>query len=365
MRHARAHLLVTSIFLTLGLLAPAGLAAAQGAGAGGPEVEVIASGLRSPRGLAFDAHDALFVAESGAGGAGPCTAHPILGETCVGRTGAVTRIEDGDQERVVRGLPSIAGPTEALGPHDVAPAGGGKIYVSVGLGGAPELRAEFGPKGRRLGHLLLARVGGDRESVADLVDYEADSNPAGGPVDSNPFGLLRDGDETLVTDAGGNDLLSVDSDGDVSTVAVFPDRMVDFQGQQVPMNAVPTTVVEEDDDAYYVGQLTGFPFPVGGARVFGVEPGEDPEVYTGGFTNIIDIAFDDDGNLYVLEIAHNSLLAQNPEGALIKVDSDGTRSIVIDGLFFPGGVALDDDGHLYVTDCGICPTDGEVLHIIP
>src|ERR671914_1651240 len=193
MRHGRATRLATSTLLVLGLLAPASLAAAQGA-----DTEVIASGLRGPRGLAFGADDALFVAETGSGGAGPCTEHPILGEACVGRTGAVTRIEDGDQERVVRGLPSIAGPTEALGPHDVAPTGGGRIYVSVGLAGAPELRAEFGPKGRRLGHLLLANVGDDRESVADLVAYEADSNPAGGPIDSNPFGPLRDGDETLV-----------------------------------------------------------------------------------------------------------------------------------------------------------------------
>jgi sugar lactone lactonase YvrE len=67
----------------------------------------------------------------------------------------------------------------------------------------------------------------------------------------------------------------------------------------------------------------------------------------------------------VLEIAHNSLLAEGPEGAPIKVDSDGTRSIAIDELFFPGGVALEDDGDLYVTDCGICPTDGEFLHITP
>ena len=356
MRHGRATRLATSTLLVLGLLAPAGLAAAQGA-----ETEVIASGLRGPRGLAFGADDALFVAESGTGGAGPCTAHPILGEACVGRSGAVTRIEDGEQTRVVRGLPSIAGPTEALGPHDVAPAGGGKIYVSVGLAGAPELRSEFGAKGRRLGHLLLARFGGGRDSVADLVEFEAQSNPAGGPVDSNPFGVLKDGGEVLVADAGGNALLSVD-DGDVSTVAVFPDRLVDFQGQQVPMNAVPTTVVKGDDDAYYVGPLTGFPFPVGGARIFRVEPGEDPEVYAGGFTNIIDIAFDD-GDLYVLEIAHNSLLAEAPEGALIKVESNGDRSVVLDGLFFPGGVAVGDDGDVYVTNCGICPTDGEVLRV--
>jgi hypothetical protein len=36
------------------------------------------------------------------------------------------------------------------------------------------------------------------------------------------------------------------------------------------MQAVPTSVAVAPDGAYYVGQLTGFPFPVGGARVFRV-----------------------------------------------------------------------------------------------
>ena len=130
------------------------------------------------------------------------------------------------------------------------------------------------------------------------------------------------------------------------------------------MNAVPTTVVRGPDGAYYVGQLTGFPFPVGGARVFRVVPGERPEVYARGFTNIIDIAFGRDGSLYVLEIAHNSLLAESPEGALIRVRPGGKRSIVVDDLFFPSGLAIGSRGKLYVTNCGVCP-DGEVLRITP
>ncbi len=46
-------------------------------------------------------------------------------------------------------------------------------------------------------------------------------------------------------------------------------------------------------------------------------------MYADGFTNIIDLAFDDDGNLLVLEIAHNGLLTAfgngDCTGALIKV----------------------------------------------
>jgi hypothetical protein len=75
------------------------------------------------------------------------------------------------------------------------------------------------------------------------------------------------------------------------------------------MQAVPTSVTVGPDGAYYVGQLTGFPFPVGGARVFRVVPGHRPRVFARGFTNIIDIAFDRRGRLHVLEIAANGILA--------------------------------------------------------
>jgi sugar lactone lactonase YvrE len=88
-------------------------------------------------------------------------------------------------------------------------------------------------------------------------------------------------------------------------------------------------------------------------------------VYAGGFTNIIDIAFDEDGDLYVLEIAHNGILAEEPFGALIEVESDGSRSIVLDELFFPGGLAFDDRERLYVSNCGVCAGTGEVLRLNP
>jgi hypothetical protein len=141
--------------------------------------------------------------------------------------------------------------------------------------------------------------------------------------------------------------------------------MVDFWSGQIPMNAVPTTVVRGPGGDLFVGQLTGFPFPIGGARVYRIEKGGDPEIYADGFTNIIDIAFGRDGSLYVLEIAHNSLLAENPEGAVIKVHPAGAREIIADGLFFPGGLALGKKDELYVTNCGVCFDDGEVLRINP
>src|SRR5688572_25887205 len=72
---------------------------------------VIASGLDNPRGLAFGADGALYVAEAGRGGTSAlCAPDPGTGANrCYGPTGAVTRITGiGAQQRVVTGLPSIA-----------------------------------------------------------------------------------------------------------------------------------------------------------------------------------------------------------------------------------------------------------------
>ena len=76
------------------------------------------------------------------------------------------------------------------------------------------------------------------------------------------------------------------------------------------MNAVPTGVVDGRDGALYVSQLTGFPFPIGGAKVFRVDPRSGEfTTYASGFTNAMDLDFGRDGTLYVLEIDSDSLLA--------------------------------------------------------
>ena len=358
-----------TLLVGLGLMLPSQLVTARpGRQSAAPKVEVIAEGLSEPRGLSFGpGRRALYVAEAGEGGGGLCAAHPILGEACFGRSGAITKIDDEGTTTLVSGLGSIAGELEGLGPHDVS-VQGQRLVFTTGLAGTPALREEFGSFAEEaLGHLLSSESSSPRrggvKGIADLVAFEAAENPDGGPIDSNPFGVLASGEWTYVTDAGANALLRVSRKGQIQTVAVFPDRMVDFGDEQISMDAVPTTVVRGPGGHLYVGQLTGFPFPVGGARIFRINKHGDPQVYARGFTNIIDIAFGKHGTLYVLEIAHNSLLAAEPEGAVIRVLRNGNRRILADGLFFPGGLALGKGGALYVTNCGVCFDAGEVLRI--
>ncbi len=109
-----------------------------------PPPWTVVTGLNNPRGITFGPDGALFVAESGRGGAGPCQAGPEGGEVCFGRSGSITRIKNGRSYRIVTQLPSLASRagTEAAGPSDVGVDRHGKLYFTVGLGGAPSLRTE-------------------------------------------------------------------------------------------------------------------------------------------------------------------------------------------------------------------------------
>jgi sugar lactone lactonase YvrE len=133
------------------------------------------------------------------------------------------------------------------------------------------------------------------------------------------------------------------------------------------MQAVPTSVVLGPDHNYYVSQLTGFPFPVGGANVYRVNPRTgETSVVASGFTNIMDLAFGRDGTLYVLEIDHDGLLTPDPnEGAIFAISRRGERrqlELPAGSIPMPGGIAVGHDG-LYVTINSGSPGDGGVVRV--
>ena len=353
-------------------------AVAKGGSGGSGELRVVAEGLNNPRGIGIGPDGALYVAESGKGGAGPCIAGPEGDQACFGRSGSVTRITRHSQQRVLTGLPSTAAPdgTAAAGPVDLGFSGWTGYLLIGNPGGGAATRKALGPGAGRFGKLLKVDLHGIR-SVADFPRFEDANNPDGGDpaeggVDSNPNGLLVRHGARYVTDAGGNDLLKVDHKGRISVVAVFPTQLSPNPGipdlpPELETQAVPTSVVKGPDGAFYVGQLTGFPFPVGGANVWRVVPGHDPEVFKGGFTNIIDIAFDRRGRLYVLEIATGGLLNapadELPVGRLVRVNRDGsTTTLASEGLNAPGGFVL---GHhtAYTTNNSILPGAGQVVKV--
>jgi hypothetical protein len=324
-----------------------------------PSGPVVMSGLDNPRHLAFGPEGGLYVAEAGRGGAGPCIF--LRGETqCAGDSGAVSRLWHGKQERIVTGLPSYAPASGAgaTGPHGVTLHGRGGAYVTVGLGGEGIPPSAFrAAMGQGFGRTVRFRPNGAWTYEDDVGGYEEDNNPDTGPVDSNPYGILAQPGGRVVVDSGGNDLLRVRSNGSISTLAVFESRP---QGRST--DSVPTAVEVGPDGAYYVGELTGGPFPVGEARVYRVAGGA-PTIYCGGFTAIIDIAWGPDGHLYVLQFATGPGLTG--PGILYRIDSGCTKTPVVTDLIAPGGVVFGPDGAIYISNKSVLAGAGEVLRFLP
>jgi hypothetical protein len=358
------------IGIVVALAAAAMFAALAPSSARAVSITTVATGLDNPRGLSFGPNGALYVAEAGEGGTDFCFDHAGFGHACAGMSGAVTRVWRGKQERILQGLPSLADEFgEALGPNDVSPLGNGNLYVPVGLGDNPALRNTFPAEGQTFGWLVKGNTSGNWKRVADISAFEASNDPdAGQPgtaVDSNPYAVAAVPGGEAVADAGGNDLLWVDSSGEVSLLAVFPIRLVPFGGDIIPMQSVPTSVRVGPDGAFYVGELTGFPFPVGGANVYRIVPGHAPTVYASGFTDVIGIDFGRDGSMYVAEISHFGLLSGDPAGGIWRVSPGGSKQLLTTDVVEPGGLAVGPNDALYVSTCSSCANTGEVVRIVP
>jgi hypothetical protein len=338
--------------------------------------ETVASGLDNPRGLTFGPDGALYVAEAGGMGDGPCIMGPEGAPECYGMTSAITVIRDGQVSRLVEGIRSRAHEdgSRATGVHDLAFGEDGELYGVIGLGNPPENRAEVEQEGEtQLGRLVrIDTETGELTAVADIAAFEQSANPDEGAPDSNPYSLAPlAGGDFVVADAGGNFVARVTPAGEISTLAVFPSRpMQGPDGSEIPMQSVPDAVAIGPGGEITVGELTGFPFPPGGAQVWVVGDDGSQSVFADGFTNIIDLAWAPDGSLYVLEWARVGLMGIDPadpstmEGRLVRIAPDGTRAdVASSGLVFPGGVAIAPDGSLYVTTFSVMEDMGAVVRI--
>jgi hypothetical protein len=336
------------------------------------EFEVIASGLNNPRQLAFSPGGTLYVAEAGVrGDSTNCSEEPFP-EFCLESTGSLARVgRGGHVERVVTGLPSISSEGETLGPTDIAFKGNRKFALTIGLGGPPDFRKEFGREGRLLGtivtgHLRRHNGEGSVRKAFDTAKFEKRANGDGTDIDSNPTGIIRSRKGYVFTDSGGNTLVSTRKHG--STVAKFA-PVPTTQPGPTPVgflaDAVPTDVVVGPDGARYVSQLVGYPFEPGSSTIWRVVRGHDPEPYATGLTNVTSLAFAPDGTLYAVELASNGLLnagPTGPTGSLVRVKAGAkSHEAVVGDLPAPYGLAI-RKGSAYVTT-GSLAAGGQVIKI--
>lgn len=357
-----------------------------------PRIETLATGLNSPRGLDFAKTGDLIIVEAG-DGAAPCiagqntmTLPPRNVPACVNRTGSTYVRNSGgaigrDQVNWPSWRSDVPGQTfaEVTGPQDISFPALGRAFVTVGWGATPAARSAGPARGRTFGMLVKTGREGGRTTWADIAAFEQAWNPASGPVDSNPYGVLAERGKTYVADAGANALYVVRGKWDTSLVTTFARTQNPAEcripggpgvvGPPAPSSSdpVPTTVARGPDGALYVGELTGFPFCAGAARIWKVVEGQEPTVHLSGFKSIIDIAFAKDGTLFVLQYASSPSGLGGP-GQIIRVSPAGARTTLPTGgtLQQPAGLAIGpSDGALYVTNKTVTPGGGEVLRIVP
>ncbi|CAA9228001.1 MAG: hypothetical protein AVDCRST_MAG41-777 [uncultured Corynebacteriales bacterium] len=323
--------------------APAGASETRTAGT----LEVVRTGLNNARKVTWDPRlDVVYVAEAGRSSA------TCIGDTtngCFSRSGSIYGYSPHYDlsSRVVTGLPTLRTARGLTGLAEVNPYGATEVRAVFGLGGTSALREQFDPAAAPLGQLARIQVTGQVIPSADLVAFEEQNNPDGRIVDTNPYGVETDATGSVVADAAANAILHVTPAGAVSVLAVPPG--VPLGPREV--EPVPTSVVRGPDGYYYFGELLGAPFPPGLARVWKVRPGEQATLVSAGFTNITDLAFDRQGRLLVLEMAERGLLSGDPTGRLVRLEADGTQTVLArEGLSLPGGMAVTPNGDIYISN---------------
>lgn len=186
---------------------------------------------------------------------------------------------------------------------------------------------------------------------------ELTRNPAGGPVDTNPYGALAlpDG-RVLVADAAGNDVIAVKG-GQTSVFAVLPKHGC---GGHVTPNCdrepTPTSLALGPDGNVYIGELAHL--EPGAARVWKYSASGKMLSWRGGFSSITGIAFASQDVMYVSQLFGDS--GGGLPGLLTKVmqHSNARTSMPVP---FPAGVAVDLDGNVFVSAWSIAPASGVSL----
>ncbi len=136
----------------------------------------------------------------------------------------------------------------------------------------------------------------------------------------------------------------------------------------IPTEAVATSVAIGPNGDFYVGELKGFPGPLDESRVWRIrwnarnaDCSRSPlcSVAYDGFTSIVDLAFGDDGTLYVAEMDEKSFLAVElglflglsiePGLGTINACKGGTCTVAEGNIPFLSALTVDGDGTLWQT----------------
>ena len=348
----------------------AGVAVAVDPGTAGADSGpvVVVSGLNNPRQLSMIGTDQLLIAEAGRGGDLDLGQGPE-GEVFAGATGSISLVDspatasNQTPNRIVTGLMSGAAQdgSAAVGSDGVSSLPeGGPIYIQETFAPGKGLPADLK---KQNGRLLRAHTNNPHmKAIANITKFEAENDPDGHGVDSDPYAVLARPGGQLVADAAGNDLLWVSDSGDISVVHVFPNVTTGAcAGQFDPdqnhpgCNFVPTSIAADRKGNLYVGGLSSL--TPGEAQVVKLNPSGSKVVKTWtGFTSVTGLAVDNHGALYVSQLFAPESSNADGQGVLTKIARDGTRTDL--DVPLPAGIAVVGQHTVYVSVFSIAPDTG-------
>jgi len=324
--------------------------------------EVFADGLQYPRGFDWAPNGDMYVAEAGAGGSNTTTAEqcaqvvPPVGPYSNGPTSRISRIDrHGHVSVFATGFPSDLNQVGLVsGVADIAFVGN-RMFALMSGGGCDHGSLDV-PQG-----IARVRASGEWTMINDLGAFEmAHPTAVIEPDDFEPSGtwysMIRSGGSLLAVEPNHGDLVRVDprTGGSIRIADISA-----HEGRWVP------TVVAERRGAYYLSNLGVFPVVAGLEKVIRVSRrGEVSDVATG-FTTVLGLDFDRCGRLYVLE--NSSVSGDGPTpgtGRVIRLDRQGHRDVIVDGLFLPTAMRFGPDGKLYISTVGFGPPlPGQILRV--
>lgn len=242
--------------------------------------------------------------------------------------------------------PDVMG--DPTGPYHVVRAGD----VLVVAQGATPVNSDEGP----FDHALVAL---DAAGQARVISNDF----------WNPFDFIVAGGTYYVIDSARNSVERVQADGRKSTLLTFR-RMreattalhslspTEFtQGNSYEVDAVPTGIALHDQ-RLHIALFGGFPFLAGAGKIVSIpEVGDasEPRLDVEGLNAPVSIAFDNDGDMLVLE--HGTYNQKEGflkgSGRLLKLNKiTHDREIILDGLTRPVSVLVWDERRLVVSELG-------------